>query len=145
MGLFNFLLGGKKKLRYTEELLKRNNRFSYVDSKSDLAKTPEFWILTIIHSLRLYQARGHSLAQCIYHTENAFPWLHKNESHISTSKRFHDIVHSAANGDISNALKAIYEYMIFRIQLEYPDSRITEEQIIDTTKYVENNIEFGDY
>ena len=145
MGLFNFLLGGKKKLKYTEELLRRNNRFSYVDSKSELARTPEFWILSISHSIRLYQAKGHSLAQCIYHTENAFPWVHKNEAHINTSKRFHDIVHSAANGSISDAVNAVYEYMIFRIQLEYPDAGITVEQIIDNTEFIESNIAFGDY
>jgi hypothetical protein len=35
--------------------------------------------------------------------------------------------------------------MIFRIQLEYPDVKITDEQIIDNTQYVESNIALGDY
>ena len=134
----------KEKNRLTVHLLNQNGRSDVAVKKPLLTlhpykNTPEFTIVSILESVKGFQNQGYVIAQCIYHTETKLNWLVPLKDHINYLKEFHDIVQSAHGGAIENAVKAIYEYTRFRINLDWPGI-LTDEQVNTNIGYLETQI-----
>lgn len=118
----------EKKKQIIIELLNNRKLKSAGSSDESLLDTPENLIFNLTHDVTTYQSRGMFIANIIDKIENESKWKSpKNE------KEYYEIMNSI--GDITSAGHAMYEFIAYRVKLEFPNT-LTREQIFDCIDYV---------
>ena len=124
-------LDSKLKIKIASELILLNGK--KITSETQINDSPEFKIVSIVDSIRLLQSKGLPLFRCIAETDNQLPWLTSIEGDSVLRKQFEDFI-NRAKGSVQEANSCVFDYIRFRVKLDFPDM-LSEEQIDINNQY----------
>jgi hypothetical protein len=79
------------------------------------------------------QSKGLPLFRCIVEVDNQLPWLTSIEGDSVLRKQFEDFI-NRAKGSVQEANSSVFDYIRFRVKLDFPDM-LSEEQIDINNQY----------